>query len=297
MQGQDHTQASANMSRAARMLGVLVALMATAAVAGVAPARAAAPSNDDFAGATPLAIGSTQTLDTSEATLDTDAAELLADACGQPPVAATVWFTYTAAEDGVVVLDAVASDYFVSMVVTTGAPGAWTPDRCYGEGGFPFYARAGTTYSILAFEDPAFGGAGTGGTLQLSVGARPYPVLTANPTGTLDVRTGAATVTGTANCPEGEIFEAQIFLDQLLGRVTTVKGSTSIELVCDGQTHPWSANVPGFTGRFSGGSATLRIRTTYGFPFGFSFGFVSDCTGRLFDCYSTQRTIRLRGGK
>jgi Bacterial Ig domain len=113
------------------------------------------------------ALPFTDTLDTTEATIgpEDDAAAAL---CGlAPPYPKSVWYRYTPSSDQVVLIDTAGSSYSV-------AGGVGTDDFCVttflSSGGF--WAQAGQTYWI-AFVDS---GAGTGGSLQLSIDINHPPV-------------------------------------------------------------------------------------------------------------------------
>src|SRR5919106_206305 len=128
-------------------------------------APAAVPSNDLFLGATVVTVPFSDTLDTTEATTDADDAELNAS-CGAPATDASVWYAFTAAADGGVVVDVSQSDYTAGVLVGVGTQGSLETVDC-GPGTVGFTATAGTTYYILAIDDQEDGG-GNGGTLQIS---------------------------------------------------------------------------------------------------------------------------------
>src|SRR4029077_18225646 len=67
-------------------------------------AMAAAPSNDTFGGAIAVAIGVTQSLDTTQATTDAADAQLNST-CGAPAPDASVWCSFTSTVDTGVVVD------------------------------------------------------------------------------------------------------------------------------------------------------------------------------------------------
>ena len=71
--------------------------------------------------------------------------------CGAPATDASVWYTLTGADNGVVV-DVSSSDYSAGVIVATGSPGSFELETC-GPGAVAFFASSGTTYSILAFDD------------------------------------------------------------------------------------------------------------------------------------------------
>lgn len=60
---------------------------------GLSSATAAAPGNDTIGGATTVAPGFTEELDTSEATTDAEDAAINSN-CGAPATDASVWYAY-----------------------------------------------------------------------------------------------------------------------------------------------------------------------------------------------------------
>src|SRR5215207_3139128 len=103
-----------------------VALALTTVVLTAAPALAAPPSNDTYAGRTVVgSVPFTQTLDTTDATTDADDAELNAQ-CGAPVTDASVWYQFTAEADGAMVVDVSESSFSAGVIVATGSPGNWT---------------------------------------------------------------------------------------------------------------------------------------------------------------------------
>ena len=261
-----------------------VALAFTTVVATAAPALAAPPSNDTYAGRTVVgSVPFTQTLDTTEATTDADDAELNAQ-CGAPVTDASVWYQVTAEADGGLVVDVSESSFSAGAIVATGSPGNWTVLAC-APGGVGWSAAAGATYTILVFDDQADGG-GNGGVLTITIGeAPPAPTIdaTVNPVGTFDARTGSATVSGTVTCT-GDVGFAfvDVELRQAVGRVSTISGLGTFDVTCDGTTHRWSLEVLPTNGKFAGGKAV-------------SITFAVACGA--FECGTDYEewTVRLRG--
>src|SRR5919106_165995 len=170
-------------------------------------AVAAPPSNDTFGGATVVSLGFSEQLDTTEATTDADDAQLNAT-CGAPATDASVWYAFTAAADGGVVVDVSQSDYTAGVLVGVGTQGSLETVDC-GPGTVGFTATAGTTYYILAIDDQEDGG-GNGGTLQISFNEAPPPPtvdIVVDPVGRVDPQTGAAYLTGTYTCSNAEFIE------------------------------------------------------------------------------------------
>ncbi len=263
-------------------------LMAVAVLAAVllqvTGAAAAVPSNDSIGGATTIAaIPYADSVDTTEATTDAEDAAVNAN-CGAPATDASVWYTLEG-PGGDLLVDVSDSDYSAGVIIATGSPGSLELVNC-GPGGAVFFAESGVTYYILAFDDQ-FDGGGNGGQLSVSVDVAPPPPVvevTANRTGTFNPQTGNATVSGTATCTGSDIGFTSIDgnVAQKAGRAI-IRGFFFTEFVCDGETHPWSAEVQADNGLFKGGNATLQL-------------FAIACDS--FSCGedSLEQTIRLKAG-
>jgi alpha-tubulin suppressor-like RCC1 family protein len=158
----------------------LLALTSVALVLGVAagPAWAQAPPNDTFEHATQItSLPFSQTLDTSQATTDATDAEALA-ACAIPlpvTVAATVWYQYTPSADQSLLISTDGSSYGAGVAVLTGSPGSLSAVACFPAPLGTFSAKAGQTYHIVVADTSG----GSGGTLNLSVGALEAPTISA----------------------------------------------------------------------------------------------------------------------
>jgi hypothetical protein len=235
----------------ARLALVLVALAAF-----TAPALAAAPSNDTFAGAKLVTLGFNETLDTSEATTDVIDAQALAS-CGAPTVAATVW--YALEGDGSrVLIDLRGTDFVPGLAVVTGSPGNFTFVTCDAYY-TAFDTVAGATYYVMAFSQAD---GGNGGNLHISFTQSVLPKLSfsVDSNGTLDSSSGSATISGSYTCTAGNDFT--VFVDAKQGNVT---GRGEFEGLCDGATHSWAAVVEPQSGAFKAG----KVKTT-------SFGIASN---------------------
>jgi len=270
-------------ARTAGMAALLLTL--TTIVATGAPAFAAAPSNDTYAGRTLVgAIPFTDTVNTTEATTDADDTALN-EQCGAPAVDASVWYEVTATADGALVADTSTSSYPAGVSVATGGPGNWTLLAC-GPGAVAWTTTAGQTYALVAF-DPQEDGSGNGGVLNISIDVAPPPPsisATVNPIATFDTKTGAATVSGTVTCDGAADFAfLEVNLSQNVGRFI-IRGFGGTDVTCDGATRPWSLQVLGDNGKFAGGKAL-------GVTFAFACG--------VFDCGVDfqEHVIQLRGGK
>ena len=215
---------------------VVIVLGAVMAVP-LAPAWAAPPSNDTFANATVISsLPYSDIQDTTEATLDADDTSLGA-VCGVDPTSIfsnSVWYAYTPSTDQMVRIDTSGSSYGVAGAMVTGTPGAFSaiPGGCF-PGGTTVALTAGTTYYIDLLQF----GAGSGGTLHLSVSEVIIPTaeLTVDNSGRFS-KTGTATLTGTATCSAGASAFLSATLTQSVGRIATITGSS--ELFSSNVTEP-----------------------------------------------------------
>ena len=235
-------------------LAVSVVLAAASFGAGAAPASAQAPSNDTFAGATTIsAVPFAQTLDTTQATVDAVDAEAAA-ACGTLlPIAASVWYAYTPAKDGLVTVDTTGSAYLTGIAVVTGAPGSLSAITCTTV--FTrFEAVAGQTYRIGVADI----GGGSGGTLQISVVAPEYRVAV-DRHATVARASGSATVSGTLTCSIGASAGVAVTLTQRVNG-TTVSGQGFETFVCDATgDRTWSVQIAPTGGAFKPGAADVSV--------------------------------------
>ena len=262
----------------------LAALVLTTLIASAGTAQAVAPGNDLYGGRTVIgAIPFTTSLDTTEATTDANDAEVNTTDCGAPATDASVWYEFTATADSFLAADVSASTYSAGVIVATGSPGSFTLVTC-GPGAVAWSAAAGTTYSILAFDDQLDGG-GNGGTLELTVDVVPPPPLvdiTVNKFASFNSKTSSATVSGTATCTGDPDFTVvEVAMTQQIGRFT-LRGFGGAEIQCDGLVRPWSVVIAAENGKFSGGKAATLT-------------FAISC-GR-FDCGTDfeEHTVQLRG--
>lgn len=225
-------------------------------------AMAAAPANDVISGATVVALGYSESIDTTEATTDADDAQLNTF-CGAPATDASVWYRLEGTGEGVII-DVSASSYSAGVLVGVGSPGSLDIIAC-GPDGVAFYAYSGTTYYILAIDDQ-FDGGGNGGTLNISFNGSPPPPtvdLTVNRYGKVNARTGIATITGTYTCTNGDFLEMYGDARQEAGRFTILGSFYILEFgTCDGTAHSWTADVYPITSKFAGGKA-LTVSFAY----------------------------------
>ena len=225
------------------------------------PTIAAAPSNDTYAGRETIpGLPFSTTIDTTEATTDADDAEWNTY-CGAPGTDASVWYEFTAAEDGWLQLD-LTGEFSKGAVILTGEPGSFVPLECYPYSPVTFPVVAGATYLIVTFDLQQDEG-GNGGTVSLSLDALPPPPpsptvdLTVDPIGTFDAKTGSAVLTGTATCTDVDYAGIDVQLRQQVGRFI-VSGWAYTVVWCDGAAQPWSAEVVGSNGLFKGGQGTVE---------------------------------------
>lgn len=273
-----------------RTVAVLAFVMGAVMALPLAPAWAAPPSNDTFAGAT--AIGSlpfSGMQDTSEATLDADD-QSLGTVCPVAPgtmFSNSVWYAYTPSADQTVQIDTSGSSYSVAGAVVTGTSGAFAavPGGCF-LGGTILELTGGTTYYI----DLLNYGGGSGGMLHVAIRELIVPdaELTVDTSGSFS-KAGSATLTGTATCSTGSSAFLSATLTQSVGRIATITGSTtpfppSPEIVCDGTAQPWSITVTPFSGLFRGGKAVATVSLSACDPVTF-----------LCDFDTVTREIRLTG--
>lgn len=234
----------------------LSALVLGTLITSAGSALAAVPGNDTYGGRTVVgAIPFTDSLDTTEATTDNNDADINAD-CGAPATDASVWYEITAVADGGLAVDVSSSTYSAGAIVATGSPGNWSLVAC-APGAVGWMAAAGTTYTVLVFDDQ-FDGGGNGGTLSLTVDVIPPPPtvdITVNRFAGFNSSTGSATVSGTATCTgEPDFVAVETSLSQSVGRFT-IHGIGFSDVVCDGTPRPWSVEVLPDNGKFAGGKA------------------------------------------
>jgi hypothetical protein len=241
--------------RLTRAIAVLIAALLLMALPAL-PAIAAPPSNDTIGGATVVSLGYSETLDTTEATTDADDAQLNATCGGAPATDASVWYSFTAAADGGVVVDVSQSDYSAGVLVGVGAPGSLQTVTC-GSRSVEFTAVAGTTYYVLAIDDQLDGNYANGGTLRISfIPAPPPPTvdITLDPLGRVNQKTGVASLTGTYTCSNADLIQMFGQARQEIARFVVVGDfSFGADGTCDGTVHRWSATVVPQNGKFGGG--------------------------------------------
>ena len=215
-------------------------------------AQAAPPTNDTIPGALPIALNETVTQDTTEATTDQTDADLNAD-CGAPFTNASVWYTYTADVDGIVLLDMTESDYSGGFLVFEGAPTTDSLITC-GPGLAGIEGTTGTTYTIMVISDTEV----NGGNLVFSLtDAPPSPRLRVDLARRGQVDRGDAMIHGTYRCRNAEFGEIFSQMTQRFGRFRfTAFGGKGVN--CDGAKHTWRMRMRSDTGRYATGRAKVR---------------------------------------
>jgi hypothetical protein len=266
-------------------LGAVGLLAAGMLVGAARPVAAAAPSNDLSSGATVVtALPFAEELDTTEATTDEQDGQF-ANGCGAPAIEATVWYRLTSAATTSVIVDLAGSDYPAGVLIGTGEPGDITLITC-APGRVVFPVSAGETYWILAFDFSADGQ--PGGILQIAIdeaGPPPEINVTVDPVGSVDGRTGVASITGTYTCLNSSAVFVSVGLNQVVGRFTVNGfGAAAVDQNCDGASHTWSAALTEANGKFAGGKAEATV-------VGFACAPGMPCA---FD--TVEQQIRLRGG-
>ncbi len=235
----------------------LAAILAAALLpAFAAPAWAAVPSNDEPGGAIALVKGVPQEQDTTEATTSAIDAQLNLD-CGAPFTEASVWFTYTPAQDEMFVVQADA-DYEAGILVVEGDPSSGKVVNC-GPQAVAIVGAADVAYTLMVFD----AGGTNGGPLTVTVfdpPPAPTVALTVDPRGTA-FKDGSAFVSGGYSCTGGGTDTMiQGLLTQRVGRLKINAEFLVVDLTCDGESHSWSAYAYSSNGIFAGGkAATVAI--------------------------------------
>ena len=232
-----------------------LALALAITFAGVSPALAAPPANDEFNSATtvtePLPFG--DAISTVEATTAGDDP----DCFGQGP---TVWYTYTPSQDVLIQANTFGSDYDTTLSVYTGSQGNLTQLDCNDDFGslqsaVTFTAVASEIYYLMV---GAFG-SGPGGNLSFTVREPPPPLtldLQVDATGSFD-KPGNAYLRGTLTCSRPVQVELAADVTQPVGK-RSIFGFSETFVDCNGETR-WELTVPGENGRFAGGQAAVNV--------------------------------------
>jgi hypothetical protein len=268
-----------------RLLAIFAIALSAVGIS-TSTAWAAAPGNDVFTGA--IAVNSlpfSDSINTTEATTDADDAQLNTF-CGAPATDASVWYAIQG-NDSTVIVDVSASDYSAGVLVGEGTQGNLNLVNC-GPGAVAFFAAAGTTYYILAIDDQLNGDGLNGGTLNISISEIVTPTIdsfTVNRYGTVNTRTGVATISGTYACSHADFIDVLVDARQPVGRFLILGSGEFFDFsTCDGTPHTWAAQVFPQNGKFAGGK-TMTVALAY------SCGLLECAFG-----YAEQ-TVQLRGKK
>jgi hypothetical protein len=252
----------------------------------VAPAYAAAPTNDTIQNATQITtVPFTDTVDTTDAT--TDAVETsLNSNCGAPTVEHGVWYHATATQSGSFTVDSSQSSYGTGIMVVAGPASAPTLLTC-GPNSVTGPLTAGQDVFLLVFGDGST--AATSGTMILTVqAAAPPPTvdMTIDSRGSFG-RDGSASISGTLTCTGSRVTFAGMLgqVQQRAGRLLISSSfQEQIDPVCDGAPHNWVATAPAGNGLFKGGKATVNIQAEV-------------CNGSGCGSTSASASVKLGGAK
>jgi hypothetical protein len=216
-----------------------------------------APVNDDPTGALPLVLGTpSDPLDTTGATVGPE--DPADGVCDLPLNATTVWYTLeiAPADVGWVQVDTLASDYDTTLYVYDAAGTLLAcNDQAHlsNQSLLVFFADPGT-YTVLV----GSWNSGPGGTLILSATPTVPPLtvgVTIDSIGSVDTKTGDATVAGTITCSEEASGTIGVDLSQGGGRFLA-SSSAEVEVASCGPTPTaWSALVERGTAKFQVGAA------------------------------------------
>jgi len=237
----------------------------------------AVPANDEFANAVAIStLPFTDNLSTSEATNAADDPENDCVIGGH-----TVWYQFTPSADMRINANAFGSDYDTGIAVYTGTPPNLTQITCnddvvsgqFIQSNVNFDAAAGTTYFFMV---GSFGDS-PGGNLIFRVDVSVNLGVTIDPSGSVDAKTGVATISGTVTCAEPVSGTLDGSVQQRIGR-SLLNGGFFTFFECDGVT-PWQVQVSAFDGLFVAGRLQVSVR---------AFAFDRDFT-------DVAATVRLKG--
>ncbi len=201
------------------------------------------PPNDLRSGAVTVGIGYSALLDTSQATTNADDAFLNSLGCNFPATDASVWYHFVGTGE-TFRIEVFRSNYSASVLIARG----YSYYGC-GTGGMDFPTVPGETYDMMVLDDQRDGG-GNGGVLNMSITLAPPPpdqtvTLAINPFGTIDARTGIATISGIFICNNADSLSAFVEVDQANSPFIAGSAFNDIRIIgyCDGKVHAWSADL------------------------------------------------------
>jgi hypothetical protein len=238
-------------------LPALLAAGLTIMTAG--PALAAIPTNDDFANATVVpGLPFTDAVNTAEATTQAS------DPTNCIGAAHSVWYTYTADSDGSVSFDTLGSDFDTVVSAYTGTEGSLSQIGCNDDADegvlqsrVLFAVTAGTQYSIMV--------AGCCGTTEgdsgnlvvnADVGGPPFTFNVSFSSGSVEPKTGLATIHGTHVCSGPGLVDIAGELQERNGH-TLVRGLFSVQVDCSQNMSTFTATVTPSNGGFVPGKASI----------------------------------------
>jgi hypothetical protein len=251
------------------MLGGLaaLALLCTAALVPSA-ALAAAPANDDVAGAT--AIGSLpfgDTVDTTEATTAADDPDCVGNGH-------TAWYSFTPVADVTVSADTFGSTFDTTLSAYSGSPGSLTQIACSDDAGgrqsqITLDLAGGQTYHLMV----AACCGGPGGTLELLVKEgppRPPPPpppppvvhVTVDEAGTVN-HAGLVTLSGRVTCEDPRPVVVNGFLTQTFARRLAIQGANTTGVQCSPPSVPWTLLVSASNGDLFGPGRVQALLVGY----------------------------------
>jgi hypothetical protein len=249
-----------HMNRMLRATSLGVLLM----TAFVAPASAAAPSNDAI-GSPRLVTGipySDGPYDTTEATTGATDPD-----CFGGPDRSTVWYSFTPGTSGRFAADTFGSNYDTTLQLGTpnGSGGidiiSCNDDAQDLQSRVAWDATDGTTYLLAVGTccgDGVVGQAGGGGSLTFHVDvAPPAPSasITLDRTGSFN-SAGVATIHGTIACTNTDFVDIMADASQRVGR-RVLRGFG--ETITDCASGRWSLDITSGDGKYLGGSLSVRL--------------------------------------
>ena len=225
------------------------------------PAWAAAPTNDDFANATVVTVSPFTDGPVSTVEATTQATDPVACA----GAAHSVWYRYTADHTGSMSFDTFGSSFDTALSAYTGTEGALSLVACNDDAAnglqsqITFDITAGTTYAIMAVGCCTTGGASGDLVVNAQVSAGPFTFDVSFSSGSVDLKTHAATVNGGVVCNEPGVVNVAGELQQ-----RGALGSFSAEVACSPNRTTFTAAVSSSVGSFMPGRATVRDVTATG---------------------------------
>lgn len=231
-------------------------LVAGLTIMAAGPVSAAVPTNDDFANAT-VVTG----LPYTDATVNTaDASTQATDPTGCAGAAHSVWYSYTADRGGSLTFDTFGSGFDTAISAYTGTEGSLTLIACNDDSSnvlqsqITFDITSGTTYSIMVVGCcRTVDGASGDLVVNAGVSAAPFTFDVSFSSGSVDLKTHAASITGIVTCSEPGVFDISGQLKQRL-----VQGSFSVQVACSPAASTFTTAVRASGGAFMPGRATIH---------------------------------------